>query len=451
MKTMKTMKTRPIINLFLMVLAGVILSACEAQETILPGERIAISSGEINYALSIDGGARAEGVGLPAALANDRFVAPGNNAGHAGGHFTVDLPIGPAFKEKVGISADGGTDMAQPVANSRAVFTVTPGGVVRASSADDGDMIWRVDIDPSEDKTQTSTSGGMALGVRNGQDILYVHAAKNTLYALNAENGQVVWSVEFDVFLSGGPTVDRDVVVISDSGGRLYALSAIDGEEIWNRIGTREDTSIAGASFPAVSGNYVITAGGDGEFLAISRNSGTLRWGENLTPIELRTALDGIADIRAHPVHDGRLVFIVTHGGVMYAFQAETGRIVWEQNIQGIEMPWLSGQSIYVTTIDGRVVCLRRIDGAVRWVTELPGAYDPSLPVVKDLVRYTSAIVVSGKVVVASDQGDLFILNAETGVIEDELSTSGSVTTPPIVASGTIYVLNKSGELIAYR
>ena len=74
-----------------------------------------------------------------------------------------------------------------------------------------------------------------------------------------------------------------------------------------------------------------------------------------------------------------------------------------------------------------------------------------NLPVNEDAYRYTSAVVVSGKVVLASDQGSLFILDAETGRLEDKLSTKGAVTTAPIVANNTVYVINASGNLIAYR
>lgn len=432
-------------------LSALALVACSSREPILPGDRIAISSGATSLNLVVDADAAGEGVGLPAALANDRFEGPGASAAHSGGHFAVQHPLKVAFREDVGISVDVGTEMAQPVANARAVFTLTPGGIVTASDAASGDLIWEIDLDPSEDETQLSTTGGLALGQRDGVDIIYGHASKNSLFALNAENGQIIWSKEFDVFLKGGPTVDRDVVIITDSEGRLYALSALDGDEVWNRIGSLEDTSIAGASFPAINGNDVILSGGDGEFLALSRDQGIFQWGENLSPIELRTALDGIPDIKAHPVHDGGFVFVITHSGMMFAFNAATGRMVWEQAIQGIEMPWVSGRSIYITTIDGRMVALRRNDGAVRWVTKLPGAYDPNLSVNEDAYRYTSAVVVSGKVVLASDQGSLFILDAETGRLEDKLSTKGAVTTAPIVANNTVYVINASGNLIAYR
>ena len=432
-------------------LLGLTLAACSIAEPILPGERIAISNNSLDLIIKIDADAAAEGVRLPASLANNQFTSAGASASHAGGHFAVELPIALAFREDVGISVDEGTVMAQPVANANAVFTVTPGGIVTASSASNGDLIWVIDIDHSEDETQPSTSGGIALGQHDGTEIIYVHAAKDTLFALNAENGKMLWSEEFDAFLSGGPTVDGDVLVVVDTEGRLYAISTFDGQKIWNRVGSLEDTQIEGASFPAINGNEVIHAGGDGEFLALSRNQGTFLWGENLAPIELRTAFDGIVDIKAHPVHDGGFAFIITHGGYMYAFNATSGRIVWEQTIQGIQMPWVAGQTIFATTIDGRVVAIRKIDGAIRWVTEMPGAYDPNLPIVKDQITYTSAVVASGKVMVASSEGKLFVLDAGTGRIDYDLPTNGSVTTAPIVASKTVYVINHSGNLMAYR
>ena len=432
-------------------LLSVMVGACSVSEPILPGERIAISSNTPDLMLQIDADAAAEGVKLPVALANKRFTSVGATPSHGGGHFAVELPLTKAFREDVGINADEGTVMAQPVANGEAVFTITPGGIVTASSAENDDLIWTLDIDPSEDETQLSVSGGIALGQRDGQDIIYVHAAKNTLFALNADNGKILWSQDFGVFLSGGPTVDSDILVIVDSEGRLYALSTFDGQIVWSRVGSLDDTQIAGASSPAINGDEIIHAGGDGEFLALSRTQGGFQWGENLSPIELRTALDSIVDINAHPVHDGGFVFVITNGGFMYAFNAVTGRIVWEQSIQGIEMPWVAGQTIYVTTIDGRIVALRKTDGAIRWVTEMPGAYDPNRPVVEDQITYTSAVVVSGKVVLASSEGKLFILDAETGRIETNLSTNGSVTTAPIVANNTVYLINRSGNLLAFR
>ena len=108
-------------------------------------------------------------------------------------------------------------------------------------------------------------------------------------------------AVEFPVFLADGPTVSNGVIVFTDLDGKLYALAQKDGELLWSRIGTQDSTRITGASFPAINDNEVIASGGDGEILSLSLNQGDFLWGENLTPLQLSTALDSIPDLRTHP------------------------------------------------------------------------------------------------------------------------------------------------------
>ena len=425
---------------------SLVLAACSNNEVILPGERIDISAYD-EQILSVNESAASEGIAIGDDAVNLSFDAPGQNAGHSGGHFSVDLPLQQVFSTRVGIAAEEGTEIAQPVADEKAVYTVTPGGIVTAVSATDGAVLWRVDIDPSTDETQTSVSGGIALS--SGHVI--AHASKKTLVSLYAETGAENWRKDFDVFLSGGPTPIRNIIIVTDLDGRIYALSAEDGGQLWNRIGAQDSTRIAGASFPAAFGNDIVASGGDGEIQVLNIEQGDFLWGENLTPVLLRTALDAIPDLRAHPVHDGGLVVVVTPSAQIFAFNASTGRQVWQMPLHAPDMPWVSGESLFLTTIDGRLYVLRRNDGAIRWVTELPGAYDPSLAVNEDAVRYTTPLLVSGKVLIGSSRGYLMSFDASTGVADQQFSTGQGITTAPLVANKTVFVISRSGVLYAYR
>jgi hypothetical protein len=107
--------------------ASLVLAACSNNEVILPGERIDISAYD-EQILSVNGSAASEGIAIGDDAVNLSFDAPGQNAGHSGGHFSVDLPLQQAFSTRVGIAAEEGTEIAQPVADEKAVYTVTPGG-----------------------------------------------------------------------------------------------------------------------------------------------------------------------------------------------------------------------------------------------------------------------------------------------------------------------------------
>jgi len=431
----------------LMFIAGLALSACSEREVILPGERISITSAGTSLLLEPDASAAAEGTQAGDAQANSRFDTPGFSDNHAGGHFSVDLPLSPAYHLDVGVNAELGTEVAQPVAGGGNIYTIMPLGDLRAISVNDGEIVWRKDIDESTDKTQASISGGLGLE----GDVLFAHAGKKRLYALNAATGEEIWSTDFDNFLIGGPTISLGVVIVTDVSGRVIAVSAADGQQLWSRIGSSGDTRVTGSSFPAINDNEVIIGGTEGELISLSLDQGQMNWGEFLSPSNLLTALDTFSDITAHPVHDGGLVVVITQSGLMVAFNARSGRVVWEHELRGITMPWLAGQTIFVTTVNGQLYAIRRVDGAVRWKADLPGAFDILEPISEDAHTYASPIVVSGKVLVPGTTGQLHVFDAETGEAEQTLSTRGPVTTAPIVVNGTVFTLNRNGGLTAFR
>ena len=423
------------------------LSACSDKELVLPGERVAVVERVATGALEVNGAAAAEGVGLHDPVGNSEFATPGGGAGHGGGHYIVEFPLQRAFSVRVGVAADDGTGMAQPVVGEDAVYTVTPGGGLVASSIDRGRRLWTVDIDPSTDTTQVSVSGGLAF---DGGD-LFAHAGKQRLVSLDALTGEENWSVELPHFILGGPTVASGFVFVSDINGRVYALAQASGEEIWNRIGTQGQTRITGAAYPAVADNAVVVAGGDGELISLNLVDGGFIWGDSLVPANLVTALDTIGDIVAHPVYDGARIVAVTQTGVMVAYNARTGRILWERGLRSLAMPWLSGETLFVTTTNNELYALRISDGEVRWRAELPGRFDMDDPVREGAYRHTGPVVVSGKVLLANQRGQMLVVDAATGAIEERLSAGGPVTTPLAVAKGTVFALDRRGILRAWR
>ena len=432
-------------TLLMVMLFG--LAACSSDGDILQGERIAIVGDSSIDTVVVDSAAAAQGAGLPAAITNRTFTAQGGNAGHSGGHFKVDFPLERIFTVNVGAAAAVGTELAQPVATRDAIVTITPGGQLRASDPMTGALLWQKDIDPSLDDTQTNISGG--LGVLGNQ--LVAHASKHRLQAFDIVTGGEQWQVDFDIFLQGGPTLSQGAALVSDIDGRLFALTLAAGEQIWTRIGSQGSTGIIGAPSAAISGGEVIASGGDGDLVALSLDRGNFLWGENLTPIELQSALDSIAVLRTPPIHDGGIVYAATASGTVHAFNAKTGQMIWQVPLRSYDMPMLAGDTLFLATIDGRLYALRRDDGAVRWQTLLPGAHDPRLAFVENATIYTTPLVVSGKVIVASNRGEMLIFDANTGAMESRISTNGAVTTPPIAAGNRVYVLNRNGQLLGFE
>ena len=221
-----------------------------------------------------------------------------------------------------------------------------------------------------------------------------VHAGGRNLALLNAEDGNILWSVASELPLRAGPTMIEDqAMVVTDLDGNLYVHRLENGERVWDRVGLSSETVMFGAPAPAYANGGLIVAGARGEVTYFNSDDGELLWTDTVATFSPRTSIERIGDIRAHPIHDGGLIFVVSQARRLGAFSGRNGLLVWEQRIGGIEMPWLAGKTLFVMGHDGRLYALRRSDGAVRWVAELPDATSRDVVVSATPARYGGPIV----------------------------------------------------------
>ena len=423
-----------------------LLAACSEKELILPGERQSVLPQLA--VVTIDNGATEQGAELGNAVINNSFTHAGGNAGHSGGHLSLNQPLTISWQAKIAGVPDETVDLAQPVISDDAVYALGSDGVLHAFALADGALLWTSQLEELIDEPLPGVAGGIAAGTDN----VFAHASQYGLVALSSKTGDVLWSVSHPERLKGGPTLIGDEgVLVSDINGQLYLYDAASGARLWERIGLPTNTVVFGAPAPAFGENEVILAGAAGELSSYDPLSGDLLWADNLASFNPRTPLQELGDVRAHPVHDGKLVYVISQSGRMVAFQAGTGFAIWEQPITSIELPWIAGRSVFVTGLDGRLYALRRNDGAARWITELPGALPIGAVASEEVPRYSAPFVASGKVYVISNAGILFSFDANTGLMEGEMAIGGPVTTAPAVAQEALIVVKSQGQLSVFR
>ena len=421
------------------------MAGCSEPELVFPGERIAVTQ-QVEH-LSANQQAMAEGAGLSAPLTTLTASHPGLNAGHAGGHLALDLPLEERWDVEIGTGGDEFVELAVPVVGAGHVFAVSASGEVSAIEIETGNLSWRVSIEDFEDDVIPGIAGGLAI---SGSTV-FVHGGGHNLTALSVEDGSVIWSQRFQLPLRGGPTVyAKKALAVTDIDANLFMLRIDNGSVLWDRAGLPSGTIVYGAPSPAIYDNQVAVAAHGGELSLLDADNGDVIWSDNLATFNPRTPLQGLGDIRAHPVHDGGLVFAVSQSGRTAAFAVRSGLLLWELPIGGIEMPWVAGDSVFIVTLDGRLYAIRRNDGAIRWVAELPGALPIGAVAAEDIPRYVGPVVAAGKVIIVAEDGNILLFNADTGALEDEADVGGRIVTAPQLAAGMMFVLDNSGTLTAF-
>ena len=422
------------------------LAACSEPELVLPGERLSILP-ELAV-VSVDAQARDEGVALGQAIENQSFGHAGGNAAHSGGHLSLQWPLSPSWSASIEGIDDATVELAQPIIAHDSVYALGADGVLHAFDLEDGTKRWEIIIEAFNDDPWAGVVGGIAAN----ETMLMVHASLYELVSIAPETGELLWSITHDERLKGGPVLlADDAVMVTDINGRLFVYDSKTGKPLWERSGLSSNTIVFGAPAPAFAGGEVVLAGAGGEVSVYDAATGDIFWADSLASFNPRTPLQELGDVRAHPVHDGKLIFVIAQSGRMVAYQALSGIDIWEQPLTAIEQPWLAGDTIYVMGIDGRLNALRRADGAARWIAELPGALPLGAIASETVPRYVNPVVASGNVFVIGRSGDVHIFDAATGDKISEFSTSGPVTTAPAVAQNSLVVLSSQGKLSVYR
>ena len=424
--------------------AALVMTACAAPEVILSGDRIAVLPEPTIETASPE--AFAEGAGLPEMVNLNAAIMPGLDAGHAGGNPRLQAPLTKSWSARIAKGGTPLTELALPVVGDGRVYAVAPDGTVTAVDVKNGGLIWSASIEEIKDDPLPGIGGGIALSPEG----LVVHAGGRTLSLLNPATGEQLWSVSQAIPFRGGPTiVGSDRVAVTDLDGNMKVYLLVSGEELWVHLGIAAGTVLFGAPAPAFANGEIALAGAGGDVSYFDSADGELLWTDSVASLMPRTPIQSLGDVRAHPVHDGGLIFVIGQSGRMVAFSGRTGLPVWERAIAGLEMPWVAGQTVFVLSLDGRLYAIRRDDGEIRWVTELEGAVPLDVVVPENPKRYFGPVVAGDRVHVVSQAGTLMAFDPDTGVEVERLSLGQEIRTPPQVAAGRMFLVTDSGSLIA--
>jgi outer membrane protein assembly factor BamB len=172
-------------------------------------------------------------------------------------------------------------------------------------------------------------------------------------------------------------------------------------------------------------------------------------WQDALQRTSIRTSVSSLSDIDADPVIDNGQVIAVGQGGRMVAVDLITGQRQWELNLAGISTPWLAGDWIFVATDDGKLLCVARQNGHIRWLTQLPQFVKAKSK--KGEIDYSGPVLAGGRLILVGSNGALINVDPTTGAVQTQSSIGASVSLSPIVAGSTLYIFDDRGRLHAFR
>lgn len=444
------MRVSPYRTALIAATAAIALSGCSILRgngpaaTPTVGNRVPILSGQ--NALEVDPLIAGLQVILPPAVPNADWTQPGGNAAKNLGHVSLGETLGQAWTAQI----NGGSNRARlasaPVVAGGTLFVIDTEATVHAFDAATGARRWSVKIGDTERDGQRARFGG---GVSAEGGTVFAASGLGDVAALDAATGAIRWTARPSGPLRGSPTLAFGNIYVMGQDNQLFTLRASDGVVQWQEAGSVAPGTVFGVAAPAAGQGTIVAGYSSGELNAYRYENGRPLWGDALARTSITMSVSTLADIDADPVIDRGRVFAIGQGGRMAAYELTTGQRIWELNMAGISTPWIAGEWVFVVGDDGRLICIARATGKIRWIGQLPRWRDAEDE--EGAIRWTGPVLAGNRLILVSGDGRMAQVNPNDGSITSMTEISGGTRLPPVVANGMLYVMDDSGRITAWR
>lgn len=408
------------------------------------GNRIPILS-RVDTGAKVDPQLANVSVIVPPAAANPDWPQAGGTASKSYGNLELAANPGRSWTAQVAGSNKKQRLAASPVVGGGQMFVMDTAGTVHAFDAQTGSSRWSTTFAIKGDG-QSSVYGG---GASYADGRVYITTGMGEVAALDAKNGAIVWKVKPAGPLRGSPTIAFNSVFVMTMDNQVYSLNAADGASLWNEAASSGQTGVFGVAAPAAGQGTIVAGFSTGELVAFRYENGRQLWSDALARTSLSTTVGVLTDIDADPIIDRGRVFALGQGGRMAAYELVTGQRIWELNLAGISTPAIAGEWIFTLTDDGKLLCIQRATGKVRWLTQLARYENEKKK--KNPIFWTGPVLAGNRLWFANSNGQVYSAGIEDGAPVSFTDLKEPVTLAPIVAGGTLYILDDSGKISAFR
>jgi len=408
------------------------------------GERIPILS-RIEAGAKVDPALEGVSVILPPAETNADWAQAGGTANKAYGHLELGANPVKVWTATVAGSSNKRRLAAAPVIGGGKLFVFDTQGVVSAFNAENGGKLWTKSFGVSGDGSKSVFGGGVSFDAGK----VYVTTGLGEVAALSADDGSEIWKAKPGGPLRGAPTINFGAVYVMTQDNQIFALDTADGKQLWNETASVSQSGVFGVAAPAAGQGTVIAGYASGELVAYRYENGRQFWADALARTSISTEVGSLTDVDADPIIDRGRVYALGQGGRMAAYELVTGQRIWELNLAGISTPAVAGDWVFTLTDHAQLLAIARGNGKVRWIDQLMRYKNEKKR--KTPVFWVGPILAGNRLWIANSRGELSYADPSQGTVTPYAKLNGPVSLAPVVANQTLYVLDDSGRISAFR
>ncbi|WP_165379612.1 PQQ-binding-like beta-propeller repeat protein [Rickettsiales endosymbiont of Peranema trichophorum] len=284
-------------------------------------------------------------------------------------------------------------------------------------------------------------------GMLHTNGVIYATGGLNTVIALNAEDGRLLWSREIFSMTRATPVLHKNILLIQGLDNSLYALHSETGAVVWYYLGNKGEMSITTTTAPVVNNNKVIFTSSAGEIIALDIADGSEVWSYdvamNISGVGVQRH---VYDVVHQTLMDGKMLITYGNDGAVMALDAGTGIPIWRRALYVNRPIWSYGDLLIGITEYKQLVAFSKLSGKTRWVVDLSAHLTDSKLSKKEKsgVVWMQPIVTNGNIMLVNSVGQLLKFGIGDGSLVSIQPVLSGVYNPPIVSNGSLFLISSA-------
>jgi outer membrane protein assembly factor BamB len=344
------------------------------------------------------------------------------------------------------------------------VFVGTSDGGLYALRASSGSTIWRFE---TVGAVQCEPLYDPAL------DVVYFGSNDGALYAVHASDGALVWRYDSGAEVARRPVLVGETIYFANAADNLFAIDRRSGRTFWRVHRTPAlGMEISGYAGAAYDRGTVFFAFSDGHVGAYDAGDGTERW----PPVDLSAEAEQSAgaeglrylDVDTTPVPadlgpQGRVVFVASYAGGLFAIDEERGVPVWKNDkVTGVTDLTLWHERAHRPNVGGPdfvaggppvpamdLVIASSASTGMWGLDPTTGRTVWRIPIPEGGI--TAPAAVAGALLVGTTRYGAFLLSPRDGRRIDGFDLGSGFSQTPASFGGRAYMLTNAGTLLALQ
>jgi len=277
------------------------------------------------------------------------------------------------------------------------------------------------------------------------KNVIYVADNVGFIYAINLNSGKLIWIKNHGIPLRSNVKIFDDKIFLIDQENKIFCLNLTDGSKIWNIHSISSFIKSQSLMSLALSKKgELIVINSSGDLFKIKSDDGEVYWATNVSGSLYSDASDFFQSSEI-VITEQEIIFSTSSS--IFSYNLNNGSVNWENNVNSVDAPIISGKNIFFVTENGYFVILNKNTGKIISSTNI-------LTILKkrnQKTKITGFIMGSGKLYSVTLNGNLIVSSATSGKAEYFKKIGDPIISSPIISNGKLYILTENSRIFGFN